>query len=969
MKKLNFLLMLAAMFAAVSCSQYRYETVSGDSTATRIYTLDNGLKVYMSVNREKPRVQTLISVRVGSKNDPVETTGLAHYFEHLMFKGTEQFGTQDYAAEKPMLDEIERLFEVYRATTDEKERKAIYAQIDSVSQEASKLAIPNEYDKLMTAIGADGTNAWTSYDETTYTENIPSNQIENWAKIQADRFSNAVIRGFHTELETVYEEYNMGLTNDGGKAFEKLAALVMPNHPYGHHSVIGLQEHLKNPSITNIKEYYKTYYVPNNMAVCMVGDFDPDEAIEIIDKYFGGLKPNANLPEHVIPAVEPIAEPRSADVYGLEQEAVYMAFPTGDSCSDDALMLDIVSSVLYNGKCGLLDTDLTQKQKVLAGLAMGEQLSDAGILVVLGAPKQGQSLEEVRDLLLGEVAKLRSGEFDEALLESIIANFKRERMSDIDDNFQRADMMVRSFINRKAWADVVATIDNASKITKEDVVAWANKRLTDNGYAIVFKRQGEDKSQKKIEKPHITPIATNRDVASDFLVSIQASQAKPIEPVFIDFDKDMSVTKMNGNIDVLYKKNETNGLFSLVYLYDFGTMTDPKISTAVEYMNLLGTDAKPLEEIQRELYALACDFNIATARTRTYVIINGIAENMEKAMAVVEDYMANVQGDETVLAEVKNDQLKTRENTKLDQRANFAALTAYCMYGPEMIRRSTLTDDALKAISSEELLSCIRGLSGLRHRVLYYGPVAKGELVRILNNSHHIADTLADVEYESAQMKYVTEPAVTLAQYDAKQVYYRQYSCREQDRFDVALDPEVNMYNSYFAGGMNSIVFQEMREARGLAYSAYASFNEGLTGRDPYCFSTFIATQNDKIRQAVEAFDEIIENMPQSQAAFDLSKQGMLANIATNRTTKMSVLWRYVDNLQMGIDGNVDRQKAIYERVKKMTLADVVAFQQKCIKGREYNYCILGDKNDLDMDYLRSLGKLTFVSQEDIFGY
>lgn len=211
MKKINLLLMLVAVFAMASCSKYRYETVSGDSTATRIYTLDNGLKVYMSVNKEKPRVQTLISVRVGAKNDPAETTGLAHYFEHLMFKGTEQFGTQDYAAEKPLLDEIERLFEVYRATTDDAERKAIYAQIDSVSQEASKLAIPNEYDKLMTAIGASGSNAWTSSDETTYIENIPSNQIENWAKIQADRFENAVIRGFHTELETVYEEYNMGL--------------------------------------------------------------------------------------------------------------------------------------------------------------------------------------------------------------------------------------------------------------------------------------------------------------------------------------------------------------------------------------------------------------------------------------------------------------------------------------------------------------------------------------------------------------------------------------------------------------------------------------------------------------------------------------------------------------------------------------------------------------------------------------
>ena len=206
-----FLLVAAAVLSLVvtSCSKYRYEEVADDPLHSRIYTLDNGLKVYMTVNGEAPRIQTYIAVRVGSKNDPLETTGLAHYFEHLMFKGTESFGTQDYEAERPMLDEIERLFEVYRTTTDADERRAIYARIDSVSQEASKLAIPNEYDKLMSAIGAAGTNAFTSYDMTVYTEEIPSNQIDNWAKIQSDRFANAVIRGFHTELETVYEEYNM----------------------------------------------------------------------------------------------------------------------------------------------------------------------------------------------------------------------------------------------------------------------------------------------------------------------------------------------------------------------------------------------------------------------------------------------------------------------------------------------------------------------------------------------------------------------------------------------------------------------------------------------------------------------------------------------------------------------------------------------------------------------------------------
>ena len=250
---LTFILLVAISLGSCT-SKYSYETVPNDPLKARIYTLDNGLKVYMTVNKETPRIQTYIAVRVGGKNDPAETTGLAHYFEHLMFKGTTNFGTQNYEIEKPLLDQIEEQFEVYRKTTDSLERKAIYAKIDSISYEASKYAIPNEYDKLMAAIGANGTNAYTSFDVTCYTEDIPSNQIDNWAKIQAERFENCVIRGFHTELETVYEEKNMSLTRDPRKVYEAVLSSLFPHHPYGTQTVLGTQEDLKNPSITNIKE-------------------------------------------------------------------------------------------------------------------------------------------------------------------------------------------------------------------------------------------------------------------------------------------------------------------------------------------------------------------------------------------------------------------------------------------------------------------------------------------------------------------------------------------------------------------------------------------------------------------------------------------------------------------------------------------------------------------------------------------
>ncbi|MDY5969269.1 MAG: insulinase family protein, partial [Bacteroidales bacterium] len=270
-KALRFL--VAVAFVAVASTgvmaqkTYNYRTFPNDPLNVREYTLDNGLKVFMSVYKDAPRVQTYIAVRAGSKNDPPETTGLAHYLEHIMFKGSSKLGTTDWAKEGPIIQKIEDLFEAYRLFDDSAMRAVIYHKIDSLSYEASKLAVANEYDKAMSHIGSQGTNAFTSNDYTMYVENIPSNQIETWCELQADRFQNLVLRLFHTELETIYEEKNMSLTKDGRRVNETMLAALLPHHPYGAQTTLGTQEHLKNPSMRNIRNFVKTYYVPNNMCI------------------------------------------------------------------------------------------------------------------------------------------------------------------------------------------------------------------------------------------------------------------------------------------------------------------------------------------------------------------------------------------------------------------------------------------------------------------------------------------------------------------------------------------------------------------------------------------------------------------------------------------------------------------------------------------------------------------------------
>ena len=964
MKRL-LILAAAAIALLTGCSQYKYETVAGDPMETKMYTLDNGLKVYMTVNKETPRIQTYIAVKVGGKNDPAETTGLAHYFEHLMFKGSEQFGTADYAAEKPLLDQIEALFEVYRVTEDEAERAELYRQIDSISYVASDLFIPNEYDKLMSVIGAEGTNAYTSTDMTVYVEDIPSNQIENWARIEADRFMHPVIRGFHTELETVYEEKNMSLTNDFRKSLEAMDGILFADHPYGTQTVLGTQEHLKNPSVTNIKNYHKTYYVPNNMAICLSGDFDPDEMLSIIEKYFGQMEPNKELPEVDFETKTVIESPVSKEVYGLDAENIMIGWKYPGAGTQEALVADVVSYILSNGSAGLIDLNLNQQQKVLGAQAMSYTRPDAGEFLIMADPKQGQTLDEVKDLVLAEIAKLRAGDFDEALLTGTINNMKLRQMRMLESNSDRADMFVQSFINGTDWADEVAWIENLSKVTKQDVIDWANKYLSDNSYAVIYKRQGEDKTVQKVSAPKITPIKANRDAQSAFLAEIQATEVTPIEPVYVDYDKDMSIFNVNG-LEVLYAQNELNDITYVTYSYNKGATQDPALNLAFSYLSYLGTPTRTAEEIAQQMYQLACGFNMGSGSSTTSISVNGLAENMPQAMEIVEDLAYNAIPDEAILANLKADMLKSRRDAKLSQGSCFSALQSYILYGPEYIKQVTMSNEQIQALTSEELLAKVRDILVCQHEIRYYGPASETEAAELLKANHKIAEDLKPLQKQYIKYLTVDQSKVYLAPYDAKQIRYIQYSNRGE-KLDLAADPYLTLYNEYFGGGMNAIVFQEMREARGLAYSSSARLYMPSFKDDSYMYYAFIATQNDKMKTAIEAFDEIINDMPESENAFNIAKEALVSRIRTERISGRGVLSSYISDRELGI--TEPRSKQIFEVAQTLTFDDVKATQQKWVKDRTYAYGILGDLKDLDTAYLQTLGPVQVLTLEEIFGY
>ena len=955
------------MVSSCQKAKYQYETVANDPLNAKIYTLPNGLKVYMSVNKEQPRIQTFIAVRTGGKNDPHETTGLAHYLEHLMFKGTSQFGTQDYEAEKVLLDQITDLYEVYRTKTDDAERKAIYHQIDSISFEASKIAIPNEYDKLMAMIGANGSNASTSEDLTCYTEDIPSNQIVNWAKIQSNRFKDPVFRLFHTELEAVYEEKNMSMVEDSEKEYEALFEMLFHNHPYGKQTVIGTQDHLKNPSLINIRNYFNTYYVPNNVAICLSGDFDPDYMVDVITEYFGDWQKNESLVLPTFADEAPITAPEKREVLGFEAENLMMAWRFPRAASKEAEILEVAGKILNNGSAGIIDIDVNMAQKALGVYAGAQTMADYSIMLIQGMPLPGQSLDEVRDLALAGVAKLRNGEFDEELLESVKTSLKLSRQRSLERNGSRARMFVNSFVNGQSWGDAVSKIDRQCALTKEDIVKFAQENLKDDNYVYVYKLQGVDPNIKSIEKPAITPVMSNRDATSDFFLAIKADQPAPIEPVFINFDTDIQKLTAASNVPVLYYKNVTNQIFNLSYQYEMGVFANrllPYTSAALDYF---GTSDMSAEEVQKAFYALGCTFRLSCENERLVVSLSGLDEKLPEAVALLDKVLNDIQPNKEVFASFIESEKKSRADGKKAQGTNFNKLVQYAMYGPQLVKDLTLTDAELNALDPAEVVEILHTLKNYKHRVLYYGPTESAAVVNILNENRTIAETLADVP---ANKQYpllpTTENVTYLAPYVANNINMTQVSNLESVYSDE-LEVGRALYNEYFGGSMNSIVFQEMRETRGLAYRARANLlNLGKTG-EPYYFNTLIATQNDKLNDAYSHFNEIIEDIPLSESAFYNAKSALISRLRTQRTVGNAVLNTYVNALDCG--SNVDPRKNIYDNVQDLTMDDLVAYQQKMIKGRKYSICVLGDKKQLDLSQLKAIGPIKEVSTEDIFGY
>jgi predicted Zn-dependent peptidase len=524
---------------------------------------------------------------------------------------------------------------------------------------------------------------------------------------------------------------------------------------------------------------------------------------------------------------------------------------------------------------------------------------------------------------------------------------------------------VGAFITGQNWKDYVSTIDRLSKVTKEDIMKFAQSNFNQN-YVCVYKATGEDTNVQKVTKPEITPVDVNREDQSDFLKKITNTPAKEIEPVFVDYKKDIQQATLKSNVPLYYNANTENKTFNLYYIFETGTNNDKKLELAINYLKFLGTAKMKAAEVQEQFYRYGCSFDVFASEEQIYVSLSGLTENIEKATDLFEDLLANAEPNEEALKNMISDVLKKRDDAKLNKsEILFSALSSFGKYGKQTPYNSVLSADQLKGLSSKELVIIIRNLISNEHHILYYGSNSLDEVVKLLNTKHRVPEKLKPLP---PLVKFNTREEsneVFVVDYDMKQAEI--ILLAKDGMFEKSMIPKVRMFNEYFGGGMSSIVFQDMRESKALAYSVFATYQQPQKKDDFNYVFAYIGTQADKLPEAMKGMFELFNTMPESENNFKSAQEAIVQSIRTERITRTQILFSYENAKKRGLDYDV--RKDIFAEVPKMTLADIKDFELKHLKEKKYTVLVLGKKESLNMDVLSKYGKVNFVSLNEIFGY
>lgn len=939
---------------------YLYKTLPQDEHKVRIYTLQNGLTVYLAQNFDAPRIQSYIAVRAGSNQDPEDNTGLAHYLEHMMFKGNSHIGTKNWHQEKKLLNEIEILFEQHKATQSPEEKKQIYKKIDKLSAQASQYALANEYDKCLSLLGATGTNAHTWLDETVYKNNIPSHELEKFLKIESNRFSEIALRLFHTELETVYEEFNRAQDNDARLTHEALMNALFPTHPIGQQTTLGRAEHLKNPSMKAIHEFFKTYYVPNNMAMVLVGDLDFDETIQLIDQYFGKLPPRA-LPKRREIKEKPLQSVQKITVKSPSTPRVHIGWRSKGYGSDESIMLDIIANILSNqGECGLLDLHVNFAQKALFAQAYGAVHNDYGYFSAVAVPKENQTLDEVLHLVFEQIENIKQGNFPAWLLTAINNDFRVQRIKGTETADGLATNLYQTFIRKQSWEDELSELDRYAALTHQQIADFAKGFFKEN-YVIVYKEEGQNENLIRVEKPEITPIVLNTEETSAFFKDIASMETTETTPQFIDYQKSIQTAQVQGH-PWSFVRNIHNDWAALHIIFPMGKDHNLRTALASQVLQYLGTDTLSPDELKLEFYKIGITYDIKISDDELKISISGLDSKLIQGIDLLWNWLHNVVPDEGIYREFLQTIEESRAVAKRDKNRIFHALKQYAQYGKNSRFRTVLSMEELHNISCHQLTEDIQQWTKYPFEVFYYG-----------NQPEEIQQHLSRIFCQSTR-EIPNKKEFPEADTSGK-VFFVDYEMVQAELFQVAKGRQTNLntmgqvslFNEYFGSGLSSIVFQEIRERKSLAYSAYVLQQTANRTEEHDYFSIYLGTQPDKLPLALSTVHELMSDFPTIDIQFESAKDSALKKLASGRITRTNIFFSHHRLKKLGILHDI-RQK-VYPEIEQSTLENLAEKYKQYFGELQFNTALMGKKQSIPWESLPLDTEVIELTLEEVFGF
>ncbi|MBE0678712.1 MAG: insulinase family protein, partial [Bacteroidales bacterium] len=829
--------------------------------------------------------------------------------------------------------------------------------------EASGYAIPGEYHKMMSDIGARNIGAFTMYELTVYVSDIPSSELKKWLTLEINRFGDIALRLFHTEIETMWEEGNMYQDRDAIRAEKILLKGLFPTHPLG--GTPGRQQ-LENRSMVDVLRFKDAWYVPNNMAICLSGDLDRDKTIKMIDETFGQLK-SKPLPESKQPVEAPATEPVIKEINGQAGEMVLLGYRCGGIKSEDRKYIHLISNILYNGQAGLIDIDLIQEQKVLSVDCQANFISQYGYLIFNITPNKGQTLEQAEELVMNEIEKVKNGEFPQWMPEAIANQYRLSQLRDLQDNW-RVFQFATAFANKMDWSDELDFANELEKITSKEIVKFANDFFRDN-YVVVYKRKGEAEGIVKVEKPAITPIIINRDAESEFYTGWKKISSDPILPEFVDFATSINTTKLQGDVELSSIKNEGNELFSLYYIIEAGKSNDLRIPIALNYLPYIGSLGHSATELKQELFRYGLATDVSSQNNRSILSISGLNRNLEKGVSIMEEILTSSVADTSSYRQYTERLIRERDDARLNPRSIvYYGLTNLAMYGNISPYTDMISNEKLMDLDPGELTSVAGGLFSYPHRIFYYGPDDPEKVESVIRDYHVIPAELTPIpEAKKYPELDITESIVLFADYDMSQVRYIMIT--KGSPFSKELFLYSQLFFDYYGNGesMSSVVFQEIREALGAAYFAAIRYNAPVRMDQSFYIQGIVSTQSDKLELVASTMNHLLNNLVENQSFLDISRRAIRNSIATERIKGEDLYFRWLNYHDLGI--NYDIRKDLYEMMDTVSMEDLRTFFNTYVKGRPYAHLIVGNLNDIDKNVLNNMGEVKLLSLKEIFGY